>query len=428
MTAIRSRRKRSTVLALVAAIAGIGAAAVLGVAGVHTLADSTAGRQVEGQAAPVPTQRLPYTPTALVGTVDEDGRLTSSVAIALEPDGTGGSIIAVAASADAGSGTADRLAPIDALLAVDGPVGYLEGVERLTGLSFDVVELVDQTRLAQLITPLGDLPATFPVDLTDASSGDTWTAGELTLTSPGAARAVTAADPTIEDWYLEPARSAVWRAIADRVGAGIGSAEPVAPDEELAAPATLDEFLERLFAGPVAFRALGFVVIDDERVGDQLPAELAAVSAGDAVGVVAHDRAELLMVFGSIAPARLGAPLDAPSFRVVSGFTDEDLRELGLNRADVLKQAIDRLLFVKVNIVSVADLPAAAVPEQTEMLVADPDVVDGVIETYGDLFGGVEVRAADVVVEGVEIEVRLGRSFLAELRGESGADVAGSGS
>ncbi len=416
------------VLSLVAAVVALAATVVLGVAGVKTLADSTVGRRADGQRASIVSQRLPRTPTALVGTVDETGRLTSTVVMALEPDGTGGTIVAVAASADAGSGTADQLEPLDRLLAVAGPAEYLEGSERLTGLSFDVVEVVDQTRFAQLISELGDLSATFPVDLTDASSEETWAAGEVMLTSQGAARAITASDPSIADWYLEPGRSAVWSAIAKRVGAGIGSAERVDSDEDLVTPTSLDQFIERLFAGPVSFRALGFVPIDDDRVEEQLSAELsAAFESPAAIGVVAHDRAELLMVFGAVAPARLGAPLEAPSFRVVSGFDDDDLAGTGLNRADVLKQSIDRLLFVKVNVVSVADLPDVDVPEQTQIVVTDPDVVDGVVETYGDLFGGVEVGLAEVAVEGVDIEVTLGRSFLDELRGDSGADVAGSG-
>jgi hypothetical protein len=133
------------------------------------------------------------------------------------------------------------------------------------------------------------------------------------------------------------------------------------------------------------------------------------------------------MVFGAIAPARLGAPLEAPNFRIVSGFSDDDLAGLGLNRSDVLKRAIDGLLFVKVNIVAVADLPGAGVPDVTQVLVVDPTVVDGVRDTYGSLFGAIDVRVDDVRVEGVDIEVILGRSFLDSVRGESAGGVAGSG-
>ena len=43
------------------------------------------------------------------------------------------------------------------------PDELLAAVERLTGLSFDVVEIVDPPRFAQLVTPLGDLLALLPV-------------------------------------------------------------------------------------------------------------------------------------------------------------------------------------------------------------------------------------------------------------------------
>jgi hypothetical protein len=206
---------------------------------------------------------------------------------------------------------------------------------------------------------------------------------------------VTATDPTIEDWYFEPARAAVWGAVADRVGAGIGSAEPVDSDEDLQVPRTLDEFIDRLFAGPVTFRALGIEPLDDDRLAEQLPNTLVGAFGPDSVDAVSvHDRAETLMVMGAVAPGRIGAPLDAPSFRIVSGFSSDDLDDLGLNNADVLKRAIDGLIFTQVNVVSVADVAGSEVPEVTRIVVADPSVIEGVEQTYGPLFGEIEVVAA----------------------------------
>lgn len=428
MTAIRRRRRRSMVLALLASVVGLLGAAGLTLAGIRTLADSTAGQQADGPTEIAPSQRLPYTSTALVGTVDDDGRLTTAVVMTLEPDGTGGSIVALAATADAESGTTGVLSPIDALLEVEGGDAFRRAAEGLTGLSFDVIEVIDPRRFARLVTPLGELPVRFSVPLLDESSGEEWPVGESLLSANGAARAITASNPTIADWYHEPARTAVWQAVADRVGAGIGSAAPVANDRDLPVPATLDEFIDRLFAGPVQYRGLSFSIIDDDRVAEQLAPEL-----GDAFGlfaidaVVAHDRAETLMVIGAVAPGRVGAPLDAPSFRVVGGFTDADLDGLGFNNSDVLKQAIDRLLFVKVNVVSVADLPSGGVPEVTQIRVADPVVIEAVEESYEVLFGPIEVAVAEVVVDGVDIEVTLGRSFLDQVEPPTAPSVLAPG-
>ncbi len=426
MTAVKQRRTRATVLALIAAVVAIVAAAVIGVTGLQLLADSTAGEQASGQADLGQTQRLPFTSTALVGVVDERGRLTSLAAWVLEPDGVGGSMIGIAATADTASGTTGTLAPIASVYAVSGPEEFRSSVEQLTGLSFDVLEVVDQERFAQLIAPLGDLAVLFPVTFSDASSGDVWEAGEDSLTSPGAARAITASNPALADWIYESARASVWQAVADRIGAGVGSVTPVASDQAVPIPRNLDEFADRLFAEPVEFRALGFTPIDAERVADQLVVGYEG-ALGELDAVVAHDRAEMAIVFGAIAPSRLGAPLDAPVFRVVAPFTDADLDGLDLNRSDVLKRAIDGLFFAKANVISVADIDSEPVPDVTRVEVADEEVIAAVEELYQPLFGEIDVSVATVAIDGIDIEVTLGRSFLDHIRGDSSPVVAGSG-
>lgn len=427
MTASGSRRRRSTFLALAAAVVALIAAVVLSVVGVQTLADSTAGREAGGDEAAVETQRLPYTHTALVGVVDENGRLTSVVALVLDPSGVGGSIVSIAASADAGTGVAAELTPLDAVLAVDGPNAFARQAEVLTGMSFDVVEIVDEQRLTDVITPLGDLAVTLPTALRDASSDEQWDAGETTMTPAAAARALTAVDPSLADWYMEPGRAAIWRSIARRVGAGIGTASPVASDLDVPEPQSLDEFLDRLFAAQVEHRALAVEVLDDELVTERLPDEYVSPHGPDAVqAVVAHDRAETLMVLASVAPARIGAPLEAPTFRVVSRFTDEQLEAVGLNRADVLKAALDRLLFIGANIVSVVDAGDGAAPDATLMELADVATAPTVEDAYGSIFGDIEVDAVDVPIEGVDITVTLGNAFLDHAGSALTVDVASS--
>jgi hypothetical protein len=134
----------------------------------------------------------------------------------------------------------------------------------------------------------------------------------------------------------------------------------------------------------------------------------------------------MVILFGSVAPGRLGAPLDAPVFRVVSPFDATDLDGTGLNSTDVLKRAVDGLFFAQANVVSVAELSAIEVPEVTQLLVADPAVTDAVRSIYEPLFGDVEVVPAKVRIDGIDVEVTLGRTFLRQLRGESAPVVAGS--
>lgn len=427
MSAIRSRRKRGTWMALGATALALVAAIALSIVGVATLADSKAGR-LANDGVDLPTQRLPYTPTALVGTLDEDGRLTTVAVLTIEPDGTGGSIVQIAASADANSGNADVLQPLNAVLQVEGADAFALDAEVLTGVAFDVQELVDPERFAQLMAPLGDLPVDMPINLYDKSSGEQWPVGETVMPAAVAARAVTAVDPQIDDWLFEPGRAAIWQAIAKRVGAGIGSAVPVASDADLPHPADLDTFLDRLFAGPVQYRQLSIKPLDDERVAEQLPADLGvAFGAGSKDAVVVHDRAETLIVMGAVAPARVGAPLEAPSFRVSMGFTDADLEAAGVTSMDVLQQAVNRLLFSKVNVVSVADVPGSTVPDHSTFSVVDPSTIDGVRKEYEKGFGDqIVVQAAETRIDGVDIELTLGRDFLQEVSASVAADVTGS--
>jgi hypothetical protein len=427
VTAIAERRRRATQLAIGGTLIALVAAGALTVAGINTLADSRAGRRAS-EDDDRPVQRLPYTPTALVGTIDDEGRLTSVVVMAVEPDGTGGSIVELAASADANSGNTGVLNPFNAVLKVQGPDSFRFAAEGLTGLSFDVVELVNQERFAQIVSPLGDLPVNLPITVYDASTAESFPAGDAAMTGSMAARVVTAVDPAIDDFLYEPGRQAVWAAVADRVGAGINSAEAVASDADLPRPADLDQFLDRLFAASVQFRPLGVGIIDPARVTAQLPPEMAvAFGEGAATGVAVHDRSEMLMVMGAVAPGRVGAPLAAPSFRVVMGFTDAELEQFGVRGSDVLKQAIARLLFSGVNVVSVAELPGSEVPDRSTLIVADPSTVEGVQEQYAGTFGEIEVEVAQALIESVDIELVLGRDFLEVMGSIPAPEVTASG-
>ncbi|HSJ91676.1 MAG TPA: hypothetical protein VK917_06385 [Ilumatobacter sp.] len=427
MTALRQRRTRATTIGLVAAVAALAAVVGLSVVGLETLADSTAGHRASEEGQPVVAQRLPFTSTALLGVADEDGRLTTLVVGVLESDGTGGSIVQIPVAADPSSGNADTLAPIDAVFTVAGPIAFREAVERLTGLSFDVIEITDQQRFSQLLTPLGDMDVDLPGAVRDASTAETWEPGPQLMTAPGAARLVTATDPEVPGWGYEPARAAVWEAVAERVGAGIGSASPVAVDTDLPVPGSTDEFLDRLFAGPTEVRVLQFRPVDAteaaERVG---PPYREAFGADVADTVVLLDRAEMLMVFGGIAPARLGAPLDAPIFRVVNGFDDGDTEVVGKLPADLTRTVVNVLMFTKVNVVSVVDRADTDVPAVTQVRVSDPDLLDGLAGVYEPHFGELEVVRTDAAIDGIDAEIVLGRSFIERLAADPGGGMAGS--
>ena len=231
----------------------------------------------------------------------------------------------------------------------------------------------------------------------------------MTLSGPDAASVLTARVAGSPDSLLEPQRLAVWTALAERVGAGIGSALPVGPDVPVPTPADLDAFLDRLYAGPVAARGVFYEPPDP----DANPRE---------VDVVVPDRAELLLVFGQIAPARVAAPNPSLTFRIETSFTDEDLESVGANSADVAYDAIKRLLYVQANVVSVVTR-SGEVPEITQAFVADPSRIDVVEENYPLVFGEMEVNQATERIAGVDVVVVLGRSYLDKYGAEPATDI-----
>ena len=193
MTADRRRRRRNVWVALAASVAGVVAAVVLSGVAVVSMSNSTAGRNVADDLEITDTvQRLPWTSTALIGVIDPDGTLTSTVVAVLPPEGRGGTLVTLSPSADSASGSVEVLRPLDAVFGVEGPEAWRAAVEQLTGLSFDVAEVLDEERFVALVSPLGDLPTLFPFEFTDANSDTTFEAGQNVLTTSNAARAVTA--------------------------------------------------------------------------------------------------------------------------------------------------------------------------------------------------------------------------------------------
>ena len=409
MTASASRRSRTTLFALIATIVAILLAGGLTALGAATLRDSRAGRRA--QADTLPELRLPVTPTALVGVVDDADVLTSVVALVLAPNGVGGSVVVLPASGDSSLGLGDDRFPLAETFTVRGPEAFALEAEALAGISFDVVEVVDAARLSEIVAPLGELTVDLPIDVVDDDTDELLLeAGPVTLSPDVAASVLTERDTDSPDAVLEPVRLAVWTALAERVGAGIGTALPVAPDVSVPTPADLDAFLNRLYAGPVAARGVLFT----PAAADANPRE---------VDVVVPDRAELLLVFGQIAPARVSAPNPSLTFRIETSFTAADLEDVGANSADVAYGAIRRLLFVQANVVSVVTR-SGEVPEITQAFVADRSRVDVVEDNYPLVFGELEVHPATERIAGVDVVVVLGHSYLDKYGVEPESDIS----
>jgi hypothetical protein len=391
-------------VALAVTVAAVVVAGGLTVLGGATLANSRAGRNA---ADSLPVLSLPKTPTALLGTVDGDGELASAAVFVLDPSGRGGSVVSIAPNADSTLDLGDDRLPLDETLATEGPEVFRLHAESLTSLSFDVAELADAGRLTALLEPFGPLDVALPREIEVEVGGDEVVLGEglNQVDAATAAALLTTVPEDGPDHQLEPVRDAVWSAVAEAASAAGGA--PIA-DGQPSRPNDVDTFVDRLSAGEVGWRNLRYEVPPASR-------------NPRGVDVVVPDRAEVLVVMGHIAPGRVAAPNPSLTFRIEGRFPDDVLQPLGVNRADVVADAVARLLFVQANVVSVDTEPGDP-PPVTRAYVADESVIDVIAESYPLVFGELEVIPAEYRIAGVDVIVELGDSYLAKLAGEGLTD------
>lgn len=416
MTALASRRRQHTVRAAMAVASSLAVALVLTVVGVVTLASSTLGDEVEANS--LPTLRLPFTATAFIGIVDDEGVLRSAAMLALDPDGVGGSVVSVEATADIASNRSTEVISLRSGVATGGVDLFRLDAESISGVSFDVVTLLQPADLERLLAPIGPVEVTLPAPVADGSSGRSWSAGTATLDASEIAAILTASSDGVSSASLSPSRTAVWDGISTAVSGGVESLSDVFLPGELdpqAVPATISSFWRRLIAGSFDHRALRVEPIAEDRVPEGQEATF-------------HDWSETLMVSAHVAPTRVAAPLDAATVRVIVPFGSSDLSGVDLTPVDLAVTAIDRLGLAGLNVVSVSvdDQSEASPPQSTLVWVGDETRVEEGAESFALLLGDVTAAVGDHRVDGVDVIITLGQSFVADIGRDIRPSLVGS--
>jgi hypothetical protein len=292
VTALAGRRRRATVLVGLSTVAVIVIAAALTVLGAVTLYNSTEGADPSSDSSEL---AFPVTPTGALAALDDEGNLASIAVLVVQPSGRGGSIVAVPVNADASGGHGDERLPLAATVEQQGPESLPAELEVTLRLSLDHVDVVDADRLDDLLAPLGDLEVDLPIDVTDADGEEVAEAGRATIDAELASRLLTARDPDVPAARQYTAAAAVWSAVAAAVGEGIGvdggPPTTAAPDDVID---DAGELFARLLAGPVGYRSLR----TNETPAEDNPRD---------VDVVTLDPAELILVFGQVAPGAVAA-------------------------------------------------------------------------------------------------------------------------
>jgi hypothetical protein len=404
VTALAGRRRRSTIVASIAAVAAVALVVTLTTVGALTLYHSTDGADASSRRAELV---FPHTPVAAIAALDGGGKLASLAVLVVQPAGTGGSIIPIPVSADSSGGIGPDRLPLDETLAVGGQQGLRDELAVLLRLGIDDVAFLSAAELGDLLAPLGPLAVDLPSDVTDANGKLIAAAGTSTLDAGEAAAVLTAHAPDVPAATRYRAAGAVWAAVAKAAGAGGATATSVPPASAPTTTATTTS------ANPTVATLFGDLIAG--RVGERALRTAAVPAAQNprGVDVTLLDPAEVLLVFGQIAPGAVSAPGSGLSFRVVSSLTDEQLAGTGLTNTDVAYRAIARILAAGGNVVSVAT-SGGSPGSATVLAVSDATVVGGAQQDEA-AFGTVEVVVDDQPIAGVDVVATIGTDALRSL-------------
>jgi hypothetical protein len=149
-------------------------------------------------------------------------------------------------------------------------------------------------------------------------------------------------------------------------------------------------------------------------VRDLLVSAVAVDDNPTQVDVVLIDRRDSTLVFAQVSPGLVSTPNLGLKARIVANFTDDELdaaEGLYSSSSDLTSELIGRLLFLSANIVSVDTTPVG-VPPVTILEVADERQLQATVDAVGPLLGEVEARVAETVLEGVDVQIILGMSYL----------------
>ncbi len=402
MTASAQLRRRYTQQA---AVAG-GGSCVLGIGsargGCRALAAGTIGSEAGGDQGET-VIALPETTTAFIGVVDDDGTLQSAALIVLDPSGVGGAVVPFEAAADISAGRADIVMPLRDALDADDARFFALDAESLTGLTFDVVEIVTASELADLLGGAGSVSRKLPPSVVSGAGGQ-WLQGRSSVSIEEATELLAVGgDAPIE--FGARLHAAMWNGIVNQLS---GSAD-AQPADGGVSPRSADEVIAALFAGDVETRSLNLYEVE-----------------GSDGALVFYDWAETLLVASHLAPNRVTAPYASAVVRLLVPFTDDDLEGTERTVSDVAVVAVRRLSDVGLNVVSVStgvNGDVAQAEEVTEVWTGDESSVTEAAASFSELLGEVVARKGDYVVDGVDVVITLGMSFLSDLDRQLVADL-----
>ncbi|CAN0325045.1 unnamed protein product, partial [Phaeothamnion confervicola] len=335
VTALDGRRKRRTGLMVGLNVLAVVAVAAMLVGGAVALKNYKASKSAVSE---LPVKPLPGTSTGLFATLDADGVLTSTTVFVLSPyNNPGGSIISVPVNSDSTSGSGDVRITLQQAFIDGGPDGLALAVESTLSVTLDFWSVATPEEAAALFLPLAPIGVDLPDDVLSDASGVVETifpAGQRSLSADEAVQVLTSRDSSEQERVRRPNLEAFWASVAAAIGTGKG--QPAVPVNTSAPLTTLpitsfETLVPQLFAGAVGSRGL--------------PADPASDDINpDGLDVEELDRAEAVLVFASISPASVSAPLPGLVFRL----------EAPTGYEAQVKETIKAIMFLGGNVLSVS--------------------------------------------------------------------------
>ena len=389
MNGLLQQRRREIMLNFGAGLIVLALLPVTGVIAWRAIRDSNAAQGVIS----LPSRAVPLTPTAIFAVTDEENFLTSLTVMALTPQGAGGTVMVIPVGALVGGrpvGKPQRLADV---YGSDGVEALQNAVEAMTNSQIDQITVNGVDGTAELLARVGTVNATFITDVTDTESEISDVIAEkgpVDLTPMEMSAVLAARDISSDEAGRYPSIKATWEGISAAVGGGRPGAVPavVIPDVGAQSPADMPAFMSALFAGPI-----NIWQIDTERIID-------AERNPKDIDVYRYNAGEVVMVMASVAPSAMVAVLPTLTVQVDSPFDD----------STVTQDSVFRILYMGTNVVLVRVV--ASVPPPVTIIKYSDEMDRAIAEPLTTMLGEVVFEKATERVDGVDIQIVLGDSFV----------------
>jgi len=389
MNGLLQQRRREIMLNFGAGLIVLALLPVTGVIAWRAIRDSNAAQGVIS----LPSRAVPLTPTAIFAVTDEENFLTSLTVMALTPQGAGGTVMVIPVGALVGGrpvGKPQRLADV---YGSDGVEALQNAVEAMTNSQIEQITVNGVDGTAELLARVGTVNATFSTDVTDTESeiSDVIAEkGSVDLTPMEMSAVLAARDISGDEAGRYPSIKATWEGISAAVGGGRPGAVPavVIPDVGAQSPADMPAFMSALFAGPI-----NIWQIDTERIID-------AERNPKDIDVYRYNAGEVVMVMASVAPSAMVAVLPTLTVQVDSPFDD----------SAVTQDSVFRILYMGTNVVLVRVV--ASVPPPVTVIKYSDEMDRAIAEPLTTMLGEVVFEKATERVDGVDIQIVLGDSFV----------------